>query len=135
MLDDLTKMISLLVVLSVAAERLVEILRAFVLSRWISSWYQVQTDPVLEARRQAKVWFLALVASLSIAILLKEVGELAVSWGATLVLGFLASGGSSLWNSILGLTKGLKDIRQFQGNEARKRKQAPSLPLDSEPLP
>ena len=119
-LDDLTKLLALLVAVSVAAERLVEILKTFI----FKNLSKVLTDPDQEARRQVKVQVLALVASLLTALLLRTVGTLAMSWGATLALGFLASGGSSLWNSLLGWAKGLKDIRQTQGEQVRQADQA-----------
>lgn len=113
-IDDLNKFLALLAALSVAAERLVEILKTFV----FKNLNTVQTDPEEEARRQGKVQILALVASLVTALLLKGLGILP-RWEAAVGLGLLASGGSGLWNSLLGWAKGLKDIRQAQGEQAR----------------
>lgn len=130
MLDDLTKLISLLVVLSVAAERLVEILKGFV----FTTLNTVDPDPVREARRQAKVQLLAVIVSLFTAIIVKLAGQFPPSWGwlTTLALGFLASGGSSLWNSVLGWVKGLKDVSLTQGAEARLQAQATGRAMAAE---
>jgi hypothetical protein len=114
-LDDLTKVISMLVVLSVAAERLVEILKGFV----FKSLNTVDPDPAREASRQAKVQLLAVAASLFTALVVSWTHLTAWKLPTTLALGFLASGGSSLWNSVLGWVKGLKDVRQAEGKEAR----------------
>lgn len=119
-LDDLTKFLALLAAVSVAAERLVEILKTFAFKNLST----VLPDPKQEERRQVKVQMLALTASLFTAVLLKFVDILDMSWGAILALGFLASGGSSLWNSLLGWAKGLKDIRQTQGEQVRQADQA-----------
>src|SRR5262245_48680519 len=122
MLDDLTKLISLLVVLSVAAERLVEILKGF----FFQNLNTVDPDPDRETRRKAKVQLLALFASLLTAIIVKLAGQFPPTWGwlTVLALGFLASGGSSLWNSVLGWVKGLKDVHVAQGEAARLRVQS-----------
>jgi hypothetical protein len=114
--DDLTQLISLLVVLSVAAERLVEILKNFIFTKLAT----VNPDPVKEARRQGKNHLLAIFASLLTAIIVKGSGQFTDwNWWTVLAFGFLASGGSGLWNSVLGWAKGLKDIRQSEGKEAR----------------
>jgi hypothetical protein len=114
-LDDLNKFLALMAALSVAVERLVEILKTFVFKKLNLTL----TDPEQEAMRQGKVQVLALIASLLTSLLLGWLGILPGGWTGALGMGLLASGGSGLWNSLLGWAKGLKDIRQAQGEQAR----------------
>ena len=118
-MGDLTSFLALLAGLSMAAERLVEILKTFV----FTNLSIVRTDPIEESRRQVKIQIISLVAAILTALLLLPLG-IVEDWWIALALGFLASGGSSLWNSVLGWANGLKDLRQTDGKQARLAEQA-----------
>jgi hypothetical protein len=79
-------------------------------------------DEAQEARRQAKVQTLAVIAGLVTAGLAHPYLSSLQNWSipATLALGFLASGGSGLWNAVLGYLKGLKDLKQAQASATRR---------------
>jgi hypothetical protein len=118
-MEDLTSFLALLAGLSMAAERLVEILKTFVFTNLST----VKTDLIEESRRQVKIQIISLVAAILTALLLLPLG-IVEDWWIALALGFLASGGSSLWNSVLGWANGLKDLRQTDGKQARLAEQA-----------
>jgi hypothetical protein len=126
-LDSLIAIVGVIIVLSTAAERLVEIIKGSV-----QGLSQVDPDPVKEEKRKARLQLIAVAASLVTSFL--AVGPIgsALGWtesessaaiGAhwlTLVgLGLLAAGGSSLWNSILGYLLGLKDIKKSEALATR----------------
>jgi hypothetical protein len=114
---DTTKLatiVGLLVGLSVASERLVEIVK--------------NLTPVLrdekptergEGRRQAALQILAVAAGILTAYLARPVipdGVFPITdrYTATLALGLLASGGSGFWNSVLTYVLNLKDLTKVE---------------------
>ncbi len=107
MLTDLSGLIATLITLSVAAERLVSIIKNF--SPSLSS---EQSTAEKERARQVKLQLLALAAGLLTAYL-ADVGSLLPAglprWP---LLGLLASGGSGFWTSVLGYVNGIKDIKK-----------------------
>jgi hypothetical protein len=127
-LTDLIAIVTLLSAISVASERLVEIVKAFVLP----SWFQEVVMPAagapaaevvaatrMETRRKARIHILAVVCGIVTALLaspvLKNYTALFNSGGdQTLIivaLGFFASGGSSLWNTVLEYLLKVKSIK------------------------
>lgn len=124
-LDVLTAVVSILVVLSMSAERLVEIVKG--LSSFLS---KENEDAKWERWRKVILQLLAVAAGIFTAVLaapllpeeIRREIHLDKSENhirGVLVLGFLTSGGSGLWNSILGYLKGIKDIKQVQATRAR----------------
>jgi hypothetical protein len=111
--NSLQVVISLLIALSVATERLTEILKSF--SAYLN---HDDSDPVREARRQAAVQGLAVfsgivVSALSWPISVKLLpGGVPGHFATVLALGLLASGGSGFWNSILGYVTNLKNLQE-----------------------
>lgn len=113
-IDTITEYLALVAAVSVAAEKLVEIIKT-VLPKSLT---EVNPDPTAEKRRQGIIQFISLLASVLTGVLLYY-AEVISGFGIALTAGLLASGGSNLWNSLLGWAKGLKDIRQAEGREAR----------------
>ena len=116
-MDDLTTIVTVLLTLSLASERLVEILKSFFFTSLLK-----KKEGAEEAARQAKIQGLAVIsglitAGLAAPVLVKDF-EFHYIW-AIPVLGLLASGGSGLWNSVLGYLKGVKDLRQCEAEEQR----------------
>ncbi len=106
----LTTVISLLIALSIASERLVDIIKGLV--PWLN---QQRRKPAEEGWRKAALQILAVIAGITTAWLAsaaipKGVG-IPDDWTGTLALGLLASGGSGFWNSILTYVANAKDLK------------------------
>ena len=105
-LTNISSIIGAIAGLSVATERLVEIVKGMI--PWLNS---KNPDPVLEGRRQAALQILAGIAGIITTFLASQTD--AVS-GITrnplglIVIGLLASGGSGFWNSILDYVNNAK---------------------------
>jgi hypothetical protein len=109
---DISSAVSLLAALSVASERLVEIVKGSI------PWLKRQRgDPAQEGWRQAALHLLAAAAGIATAMLANAAVANAVPPALAhppgiVVIGLLASGGSGLWNSILSYMKAAKDIKE-----------------------
>jgi hypothetical protein len=106
----LTTVISLIVALSIASERLVDIIKGLV--PWLN---QPRRKTAEEGWRKAALQILAVIAGITTAWLAsaaipKGVG-IPDDWTGTLALGLLASGGSGFWNSILTYVTKAKDLK------------------------
>jgi hypothetical protein len=110
-MNDLSKYISLLAGISVAAERLVEIIKGLI--PWLA---KENPDPDTELRRKAMLQALAAIAGIVTVLIASTIPELGLpkSPAALVVLGLLSSGGSGLWNAVLDYLKAIKDIKQQQ---------------------
>jgi O-antigen ligase len=111
-------LVALLVSLSVASERLVEIIKGL-----FPSLNQENSDPKKEGWRRAGLQALAVLAGIITALLARPAIQGMEKWdtlAGTLAIGFLASGGSGFWNAILTYVKNVKDIKK---HEAEQRKQ------------
>jgi hypothetical protein len=129
---DTTKLIAivgLLVALSAASERLVEILKGI-----IPTLNTERADPRAEGWRKATLQALAVIAGIVTTLLAKSSipSELVPSGVPSLIaLGFLASGGSGLWNSILTYLLQVKDIKEgLAAITAKKVAMASQVELD-----
>lgn len=117
MIDPLTEIVALLAALSMASERLVEIIKGL-----IPGLNQENSDPRKEGWRKAAIQLLAVGAGITTALLaypalgtvFKEPGA-----GTVLALGLLASGGSGFWNGILAYLKNVKDIKKGEVQRLR----------------
>lgn len=118
--ETLTAIVTLLVTLSIASERLVEIVKG--LCPWLNTEHP---DATREGRRRAALHLLAVIAGWVTACLagdviaaLKIPGFFAPDGGITcwqcVGLGLLASGGSGLWNSVLSYLVKVKDLKGEQ---------------------
>lgn len=120
-LDVLMAVVSILIVLSVSAERLVEIVKGLV--PFLS---KENEDADKERWRKLVLQVLAVAAGILTAVLAAPLlpaeinGKINLNEpGAIVALGFLSSGGSGFWNGILGYLKGIKDIKQVRAAETR----------------
>jgi hypothetical protein len=119
----MTAIVGLLVALSIASERLVEIIKGLV-----PVLQNEFPDPAKEGRRRAALQLLAVVAGIVTAFLASPtLGDLVPAETPHpglqfLALGLLASGGSGFWNSVLTYVTTAKDIK---GIEAQQKKEAP----------
>ena len=113
-IENLSTIVALLVALSVAAERLVEIIKGFV--PWLE---KKKDDESKEGRRKSALQGLAVLAGIGTALLawpvIKDIVPGSGFWDSikgVLALGFLASGGSGFWNSIA--TKEMKNLEEIR---------------------
>ena len=112
-IDKLIAIVGLILALSIASERLVEIVKGYV--PWLNT--AAATDAG-EGRRRATLQLMAVVAGvitawLSRAYIPKEVSDALDGW-AVLGLGLLASGGSGFWNAILSYVLKVKDLKVIE---------------------
>ena len=106
--------VAYLVALSVASERLVEIIKGLV-----PVLNEPKKDAKQEGRRRAALQFLAVMSGIFTAFLARTaaVGVLPGEWDnppGILAMGLLASGGSGFWNAILTYVARVKDIKKLQ---------------------
>jgi undecaprenyl pyrophosphate phosphatase UppP len=116
-LDTITLVVSLLAVLSISSERLVEIIKG-----WVPFLSKENEDANKERHRKWLLQLLAVGAGIVTASLAVPMFPSGIAPGPAQIvgLGFLASGGSGFWNAILGYLKGIKDIKQVQALEQKK---------------
>jgi hypothetical protein len=112
-MDFLSTALPLVTALSVATERLVEIIKQVV-----PFLNQPNTDAVKEGWRHATLQALAVVAGIVTVTLVKWANAAAIpdAWqspSGLIALGLLASGGSGFWNSISTFVLKLKDLKQL----------------------
>lgn len=127
-LSSLSALLALLVALSVAAERLVEIIKN--LPR-LGEWLKTENpDAAAEGWRRLVLQLLAVGAGILTAWLAREVLPVIpdtgikgkeTTTGALLVLGLLASGGSGFWTSILGYVRNIKEIKKAEAVDTKVR--------------
>ena len=111
--DSITSFVTLILSLSVATERLVEIIKGLLPYAWLS---EKQTEPAKERQRKTRLQLLAVVAGMATALLSSsyvstDLLEVNHSFHV-IVLGLLASGGSGFWNSVSTYTLDLKNSQQ-----------------------
>lgn len=115
----LTAIIGVILALSIASERLVEIIKGF-----IPSLDKEALDPKAEGRRRSYLQILAVFSGVLTAFLARdymptEIAKPTESW-SIFGLGLLASGGSSFWNSVLAYVTKVKDIKKVEAETAKK---------------
>ena len=113
-MDNLPTVVSVLVALSVASERLVEIIKGL-----IPFLNNQNSDPTMEGWRKACLQLMAVGAGI-VTAWLAQAGlqtSLPAAWTTStgiLALGLLASGGSGFWNSILAYILQAKDVKKAE---------------------
>lgn len=105
------EIIGLMIALSIAAERMVEITKGVIPILGI-----VRTDPKQEKLRKAMLQLLAVASGIGVTFLAAPMLSESppAHWSNTtglLVIGLLASGGSGFWNAILSYLLQLKEIK------------------------
>lgn len=118
--------IGLIMTVSVASERLVEIIKGVL--PWLSSPH---SDPVKEAHRKAALQLLAVVCGIVTAFLAEPIlppaiGGLHDHKAAVVAIGLLASGGSGFWNAILSYLLQVKDLKKLEVRSVRSTLERPA---------
>lgn len=118
---DVTKLstiIALIVALSVASERLVEIIKGLV-----PFLNEKNTEPKKEGWRKAALQALAVISGVITAFLARPAIPKDIynpsDW-AILAFGLLASGGSGFWNSVLIYITSIKDLKKLEFEERQR---------------
>jgi hypothetical protein len=119
-IGNLSTIISVLVALSIASERLVEIVKGL-----CSFLNKENSDPTKERLRRATLQALAVVAGIVTALLahpaMKDIMPgFSDHWTGIVALGLLASGGSGFWNAILAYVLNVKDIKKADAELKKK---------------
>lgn len=128
-LTQLTSFVGLLVALSVASERLVEIIKGLI--PWLNETKETVKngktviDTTCEGWRRAALHTLAVLAGILTAWLAGTVipPEVYIISGPLeiLGLGLLVSGGSGFWNSILSYVLQVKDLKKLEVEKQRRK--------------
>jgi hypothetical protein len=136
-LDSLPTVITLLIALSVAAERVVEIIKS--LFRWLDEAHE---NPREEGFRRAALHALAALSGIIISWLawpivaqvLTPIPDNAIGPRISTVfaLGLLASGGSGFWNSMLTYVESLKELKRADAQEREAQLKAAAIPTPLE---
>jgi len=113
-MESLTNFVTLLIALSIASERLVEIIKNAL--PWLNN---KNTDPKKEGWRKSLLQTLAVVAGMVTAYLSAPfLGDMVSGVWKTkpglLALGLLISGGSGMWNTVLSYLLNVKNIKAAQ---------------------
>ena len=123
-MENISTIVVILVSLSIASERLVEIVK-----NGIPGLAEQRKDPMKENWRKAFLQGLAVISGIVTALLARAaIGE---ALGAPfdtkagiIALGFLASGGSGFWNSVANYLLKVKDIRKEEARQMALRTSA-----------
>ncbi|MDD5393797.1 MAG: hypothetical protein PHE17_12330 [Thiothrix sp.] len=122
------EIIGLMVALSVAAERLVEITKGVVPFLAIA-----REEPRQEKLRKSALQVLALASGIVVTFLAEPMlaTTLPATWHSTtglVVIGLMASGGSGFWNVILSYLLQVKDIKRQTLQQLQMANTRPELP-------
>ena len=114
MYELLLTTVAFLVAISVASERLVEIIKGL-----IPALSKRQKDPTKEGWRAAVLHIIAALSGILMAFLAKPTGagilpRTLTNFPGILALGLLASGGSGFWNAILSYLLQVKNIKKSE---------------------
>lgn len=116
-INNISAAVAMLIALSIASERLVEITKGY-----MPSLSQVREDPEDEGRRRATIQFIAVVAGIVTTFLAAPAlppNTIPDNWLSKLAIGLLASGGSGFWNSIQGYVAQAKEVKKAQVEDVK----------------
>lgn len=116
-IEQLNSYVTLLVAVSLAAERLVDIVKGI----FPKLALEIPGDAGQERRRILRLQVISLLAGLITAWLLPQqlFADVQNKEAARVALGILASSGSAFWNSILGYLKQIKEVKKAQAVELK----------------
>lgn len=130
-LTELTAMVSLIAALSIASERLVEIIKGYCPSLDLQ-----KEDPKEEGQRRSKLQMLAVASGIFTALLARDYIPSPLSEpskGLSIIgLGLLASGGSGFWNSLLTYLLRVKDAAKYDAGVKKNELEISNLTMVKE---
>jgi hypothetical protein len=127
-IDKLVLISSLVGAVSLASEKLVEVIKGFFpslsQSKVLGNVAVTEADQEKEQQRRVILHILTLVCGvitsyLASQVISKDVIDIG-SFGKVIGLGLLASGGASFWNSITTYLLAIKDLKKLAVKEAQK---------------
>jgi len=120
--EVLASLLSIVLALSVATERLVEIIKGF-----MPGLDQPKEDPRQESRRRSYLQIMAVIGGVITAYLSRDALPTEIPFFqhdfGLVCLGLLASGGSGFWNAILTYTAQAKELKKTAVNNAQSTSQ------------
>lgn len=123
MIDNLSSILALFAAMSVAVERVVELIKGFV-PFLANPWSQHEN--IRRALIQLLTVFVgAIVASQMKGQLTNTLHVSAVNWGVYMLVGLVASGGSGLWNHTLDIVRAVKVNKELNAAGAMPDQQKP----------
>jgi hypothetical protein len=124
-MDKLTSLLGFFAALSVATERITEIIKGL---PGLSRWFSVDKTGTTEDFRKASVQIVAVLAGMLVSYLVRQ--PLAqqlnisdpsqISFGWYLVFGAMASGGSGIWNSALDIVRAVNEQKTLVTDKLKK---------------
>lgn len=118
-ITNISTVVALIIALSVASERLVEITKGY-----MPSLSKAKDDPVAEGKRRSTIQFIAVAAGIITTFLAAPAlpeNTIPDNWLSKLAIGLLASGGSGFWNSIQGYVAQAKEVKKAEVEEVKVR--------------
>lgn len=111
--NTISTLATLLIALSVASERLVEIVKGVIPSLTVE-----QKDEKQERRRKSTIQAIAVLAGIGTTFLVSPIlpDKLPDTWLSKLGIGLIVSGGSGFWNSIQGYVIQAKEAKRAEAN-------------------
>ncbi len=124
--SELEAIVGLLLAVSIASERLVEIIKGYF--PWLN---EIRPTSISEGRRKAALQLLAVASGVGTAflaqpILATSLSTIENSKLAVLSIGFLASGGSAFWNAILSYLLQVKELKKLEVKASQSQEPATS---------
>lgn len=116
---ETSSLAGLVVAISIATERIVEIIKGF-----FPFLSHQSTDTAVEGRRRATIQLLAAMSGVGTVFLVAPmfpVNSLTDNWLGKAALGLIASGGSGFWNSIQGYVQQAKEVKKAEVEEVKTR--------------
>lgn len=116
-INNISAAVAMLIALSIASERLVEITKGY-----MPSLSQARDNPADEGRRKATIQFIAVAAGIVTTFLAAPAlppNTIPDNWLSKLAIGLLASGGSGFWNSIQGYVAQAKEVKKAQVEDVK----------------
>ena len=111
-MKDLEEFLMLILAISLASERLVEIIKGFFLPNLS---LESPDDPKAEGRRRATICLISICTGIVSALLTGVArGDLDGQFMPYLAAGILSSAGSAFWNSVVGYLGQLKKAKQAE---------------------
>lgn len=114
-MDKLITVVGFILAISIASERLVEIIKGIV-----PYLRDQKPDTSQEGIRRSLLQILAVFSGVFTALLAKDALPPEINNLSIFILGLLASGGSGFWNAILTYISGVKDLNKVETERIQK---------------
>ena len=124
-MDKLTSLLSILIALSLATERITETIKGL---PYVSIWLAMEKSPDSSAEEFRKAFIQLLAIAIGTALTYTVQGQVFPPLGIPsnhfsicLLFGAMASGGSGLWNSALDIVRGVNKQKELLVKESKSK--------------